>query len=352
MSKSSLIIITTLLITAGCTDATKTDRPLPPRTVLVAPVQVADASDGIAIGTVRSSRLSIVASEQGGRVVALLADVGSRVAAGQPLARLDATPARLRADHAVAELQRAAAAAEDRERNLARVRTLHADKAASDADLETARTEAATAKAALDAAASTVALARRDVQLTVLRAPTSGVIASRPALLSSVLAPGAPAFEIEGDGERQILALIPADKAERLGADDLVTFRYQGGIGEARLLGISARDNGTGAREATLAVVSGAPAPGATVEVLLTPKTAVARATVPLAAVIKGRSGNQSVQLVGPNNKLREIPVTLLAIRGASAQVAGPLAAGQLVVAAGSEFLQAGMTVQPHLAQR
>jgi multidrug efflux system membrane fusion protein len=351
VSKSSLIIITAALALQACR-APEAERPLPPRTVLVTPVKTPNAPVDTVAGTVRSSRLAIVASEQGGRVVELLADVGTRVAAGQPLARLDPAPASLRARQAAAELARAEAVAAERGRNAARVRALQGDKVASDADLEQAEGDARSAEAAREAAAAALALARREAAHAVLRAPSSGVVASRPAVLAAVLAPGAPAFEIEGDGERRIQALVPAGVADRLNRAGPVRFRYDGLVGEARLMGLSARDNGAGGREATFAVVSGTPAPGAQVELLLASGVSSAKASVPLAAVLKGRDGGETVRIVGADKRLRDIPVTLLSVRGASAQVSGPLAAGQLVVAAGGEFLEAGMAVRPHLAQR
>lgn len=351
MSKSSLIFVAAALVLQGCT-ASEAERPLPPRTVLVTPVKTSDAPVDTVAGTVRSSRLAIIASEQGGRVVELLAEVGTRVAAGQPLARLDPAPASLRARQAAAELARAEAVAAERGRNAARVRALHGDKVASDADLEQAEGEARSAEAAREAASAALALARREADHVVLRAPSPGVVASRPAALAAVLAPGAPAFEIEVDGERRIQALIPAGVADRLTRSRPVRFRYNGLLGEARLMGLSARDNGAGGREATFAVVAGTPTPGAQVELLLGGAVSPATASVPLAAVLKGRRGGETVRIVGPDKRLRDIPVTLLSIRGTSAQVSGPLAAGQLVVAAGGEFLEAGMAVRPHLAQR
>lgn len=352
MSKSSLLLIAATLTLTACSEAQRTDRPLPARTVLVTPVKAPAAPVHTVVGTVRSSRLAIVASEQGGRVVELLADIGSRVTAGQPLARLDPEPARLLARQAAAEFQQAEATAAERALNAARVRTLHADKAASDADLEAALAEARAAHAARDAAAAALAIARRDAANAVLRAPTSGVVAARPAILAAVLAPGAPAFEIEGDGEYRIQAQVPAKLAAALAQGARIPYSHADGKGMARLIGLSARDTGAGGREATFAIVAGTPAPGATVELQLPGRAANAEASIPLAALLKGRGGDKSVQLVDAGNRLREVPVTLLAINGSSAQVAGPLKAGQLVVAAGGEFLEAGITVRPHLVQR
>jgi multidrug efflux pump subunit AcrA (membrane-fusion protein) len=98
--------------------------------------------------------------------------------------------------------------------------------------------------------------------------------------------------------------------------------------------------------------MTGSPAPGATVELSFPGRQPEPTRIVPLAAVLTDRSGRQSVRRVGPGNTLKDIPVKLVTLQGASAEVSGPLSSGQLVVVAGAEHFEAGMTVRPQLAQR
>jgi RND family efflux transporter MFP subunit len=323
-----------------------------PRTVLVAPVDRPESSGAIAIGTVRGDNQAVVAAVHGGRVLTLLADVGDRVTRGQVLARLDAQTAQLRSRQAEAEALQAAVMAEERDRNAARAAALHADAAASDADLEAARGEARAAAAASEAARAAAAAARRDAAEGVLRAPVSGIVATRQASLGAVLAPGEVAFAIEGAGARRIDAVLPGELARNLKPGDRLAFRHADGGGEARVIGISARSQSGGdGRMAVLTVLSGAPAPGMVVE-LATGTEPGASLIVPLAAVLKGRGGSQSVLVVGPDKRLRQTPITLRAIAGSHALVAGKLVPGDLVVAAGAEFLEAGLSVRPLRAQR
>lgn len=353
MSKASLIhLMAGALALQGCSDAADTPPPAPVRTVLVSRVEPPAAAAETVVGTARSAQTHIVSAEQGGRVVALLADVGDRVAAGQVLARLDSVPLDLRVNAATAEAARAAATAAERARNAERVAQLVADGTASAAELDAARAEAATARAGQRMADVQARQAQRDRTLALLRAPSSGVVAARPAMLSAILAPGAPAFEIEGQGDRLISAALPTAVAARLHPGVRVTFRHDGTTGEARLTGISARDNGTGGRDASFVVVAGAPAPRAIVELMLPAAVQTASAHVPQSAVLEGRDGSQKVRIVGTDNRLRDVPVRLVGLAGASALVQGRIAAGDLVVAAGGEFLQAGLRVRPHVAVR
>lgn len=353
MSKASLIhLMVGALALQACSDAADTPVLAPVRTVLVSRAEPATAAANMVVGTVRSAQTHIVSAEQGGRVVALLADVGDRVAAGQVLARLDSVPLDLRVSAALAEAARAAATAAERARNAERVTQLVADGTASAAELDAARAEAATARAAQSLANVQASEARRDKTLALLRAPSAGVVAARPAMLSAILAPGAPAFEIEGQGDRLISAALPADVAARLRQGATISFHHDGTTGTARLAGISTRDNGAGGRDATFVVIAGAPAPGAIVELLLPAATQTASARVPQSAVLEGRDGRQTIRVVGADNRLHDVPVQLLGLAGPSALVRGRLAAGDLVVAAGGEFLQAGLRVRPHLTAR
>lgn len=353
MSKPSPILVlcaAALLQACGSGPSESVDSD-PARTALVGEVRDSSGAAAIAIGQVRASRLAVVSSEQGGRVIELLANVGDRVSAGQPLARLDPTPVRLREQQAAAELQRAEAVAAERQRNAARVAALHGDGVATDADLEAAETEARAARAARDAAAAGLTLAERDAREIVLRAPIAGVIAARPIDLS-MLAPGTTAFEIDGEDGRRIHAVLPAALADSLQPGARVTFNYGTDLGAARLTGISARDNGAGGREAVFVVTSGSPPPGGSVELRLSRNPSGGVHVVPLAAVLTDRRGQQAVRMVGPENKLLDVPVRLLATRGDMAEVTGRLAPGQFVVIAGAEFLEVGTTVRPRVAQR
>lgn len=352
MSKPSLIYLFPVIFTFAACNAAKDPKDAPPRTVLVTPAVLTKGEAGIATGVVRGEAEAVVGAVAGGRVTSLLVDVGESVVKGQRLAQLDAGPAQLRVRQAQAEVDRATANAELKDRNSARTLALHDNAAASDSELEAARGEARVAAAEREAAVSALALARRDASEVVLFAPISGVVAARSARLGGILAPGEGAFEIEGLGARRIDVVLPVDVAANLDRGSRISFRYPGGTGEAKLEGISSRATAGGSgRRAVFTVVSGTPAPGTAVE-LTTPGNDDTGVRVPLAAVQQPRGGTPSVFVVDADKRLRAVPVRLTAITGAYALVTGKIAQGNLVVAAGGEFLEAGLNVRPQRAQR
>ncbi|MBC2667844.1 efflux RND transporter periplasmic adaptor subunit [Novosphingobium piscinae] len=353
MSKASHILITVCaLAVSGCSPAPASPEAAEIPTALVSRAEPASGAASTVIGTVRSGRMDVISAEAGGRVLALYADVGDRVAAGQVLARLDVSAQALRVEVAEAERARAAAMAAERSRHAERLGRLLADGTASPAERDAAAAEAEAARTVLRQAEAQVKLARRDRSLAVLRAPVSGVIAVRMAQLSAVLTPGAPAFEIESGTERLIGAALPATTAQRLVPGQTIPFRAGETTGTARLIGISTRENGTGGHEASFAITAGNAAPGAPVELALPGEGRDATARVPQAALLERRDGSRMVLVVDPRGQVRGVPVLLLGLAGAGALVAGRISPGEVIVAAGGEFLTPGQRVRPVFAVR
>ncbi|HEX4953808.1 MAG TPA: efflux RND transporter periplasmic adaptor subunit [Thermoanaerobaculia bacterium] len=136
----------------------------------------------------------LVAKQAGGRVAAVLVDAGDRVAAGQPLLRLETDYRELEVARARAELSRVRTARDEAERELARKRELLAKgsipQALHDRTLA-ARDEAA---AGVEAAEAALALAEHRLADATLLAPFAGAIAERRADVGEFLGEGSVAF--------------------------------------------------------------------------------------------------------------------------------------------------------------
>ncbi|WP_066779645.1 efflux RND transporter periplasmic adaptor subunit [Sphingomonas sp. CCH5-D11] len=349
MTRSHVLPVLSALALAAC--AEEAPPPEVPPTALVAVAEPASDPRGIVTGIIRSGRTHQVATETGGRVVRLSAAIGDRVEAGTVLATLDTQGLALALDSARADEARLAAQAEERRRRAGRFQTLDGSGSVSRAEADAARAEALAADQALAAARSQRAEAARRLGTATLRAPASGVIVSRQAELSAQLQPGAVLFEIEPDGAREIVSPVPAQALADLTGSGFTQFRFSGETGTARFLGVSARASATGAREARFAVVGGSPPIGAAVELSLgsAGETGV---SVPAAALVNDRSGRAGLFVVGPGNKLRLVPVSLLELVAGRAIVTGEVRAGSQIVSAGGNFLTSDMVVRPVRATR
>jgi RND family efflux transporter MFP subunit len=148
-------------------------RALPPR-VAIAPAVTGPAVEAVyATGSVEPVQLARVGPAVRARLVAVLVEEGERVAAGQPLARLDDREARAR-------LEEAEARAGFAEEEAARLRTLVARDIAARATADRADSEARAARAAA------VAMARR-LDDYVVRAPVDGVVLRRDAEVGEIV---------------------------------------------------------------------------------------------------------------------------------------------------------------------
>jgi len=143
-----------------------------------------------ASGYVVARRLATVSAEITGRVSEVLVEEGMRVEAGQIVARLDPTLAKIDLAADEAEARAAAADAVEAEQELRRLRGLTRGTSVSEADLTRAEARAASARARADLATESV---RRQMALLYkydIRAPFTGVVTARAAQVGEIIAPG------------------------------------------------------------------------------------------------------------------------------------------------------------------
>lgn len=332
-----------LFLLGGCS---KEVPPAEAKTVLVAAARAAEDPAGVVIGTVRSSQLHAVAAQNGGRVEKLFADTGARVRAGEVLAILDNSAESLKLAQASADAARLDAVAEERQHNFKRMDALMRAAAISPSAFDAAKSDALSSQRAAEAARKQEALAKRDLGLTVIRAPIDGVIASRQVRLSDQVAAGAVMFEVDGLGPREVVATAPETQAIRIGTTLVV--RTATGEGTGIVTDVGERVSANGSRDIRLQLVSGKFAPGAVVEVVLATRSAFSsEVLVPSTAVVQPAGTAKAVFVVTKDEHLKRVPVLLRAFGAAGALVDGPLEPGDFVVVAGGSFLIPGMAVKP-----
>ncbi len=301
-------------------------------------------------GTVRLKSEADLSFKVGGVVTAVLVEEGARVKKGQVLARLDPTEV----DAALRQAKEGAAKAE---RDLDRVRRLHATGALPVAELQNAETGVALSHAAVDAASF-------NAQRAVIVAPDDGRVDRRMIEPGEIVSPGRPVFHVSGRSKGAVV---------RVGLVDRDVLRVREGD-EARVVLDARPDMPLTGKVAQIATVA-TPGTGTfDVEVRLEPATTNGKKTdaaqsseallsgltakveirhveevagiVPIGAVVDGRGADAAVFVVD-QQKARRVPVKVaFLVDGRAALAAAPLEPQAMVVEAGSAQLEDGSPVR------
>ena len=179
--------------------------PAAPQTALPVPITAVEAAMQTTsrrfVGRVEASRTVDIAFQVPGQMVELLPDEGTRVAAGTPIARLDAEDYRLARARAEAVLALA-------EAEYARVIELVERNVAPQAQLDQARAELRQAEVSLQQA-------RRAFDQTVITAPFEALVARRLTETWSNITPSIPVLRLQDVSTLLVTISLPEDLAAR-----------------------------------------------------------------------------------------------------------------------------------------
>lgn len=175
--------------------------------VSVSPILGLPAS-GSHPATVVATRRAEVATRTSGRIRRIAVDVGSRVAAGDVLVSLDDGDVQ-------AGIEGAESAARLARETHARIEALAADGAASDQELDEARSR-------LESARAELRRARNQAEYTSLVAPFDAVVTERRADAGDLAAPGRPIVTLVGVEGRKVAADLPASLGSEVAEGDTV----------------------------------------------------------------------------------------------------------------------------------
>jgi len=140
-------------------------------------------------GTIEAWQKINLTPDVGGKIARILVNEGDRVSKGQVLAELDAEAITLQLKQAEAALAVTQASFNNAQTNLERMERLSKEKAVSDQQYEQVKLGYDSAKAQLQQAQAAVNLAQHSLDVSILKAPFSGVIASRNAEVGDVINP-------------------------------------------------------------------------------------------------------------------------------------------------------------------
>jgi RND family efflux transporter MFP subunit len=287
----------------------------------------------------------------GGKVIERPAQVGTRVAKGRTLARLDTTDLAhaldaAKAQRATLESERSLAV-----RELERFKGLREKGFVSQAELDRRQSAAAAAQTQLDAAEARLKQSESQLAYATLVADADGVITSVEAEVGQVVAAGQTIVRLVRPGDREIAIAVPESLRSHVAhasAFTVVANALPGKTWTGRLRELSpAADPVTRTYAARIALDGGRDelALGMSARVAVAGSGAKRSVTVPLAAVY-ARDDKPQVWLVDQASTVRTRPVVTRGVEGDQIIVESGLADGDVVVVAGAQLLHAGQKVR------
>lgn len=329
-------------LTAGAAGAQ--DQP-PPAPVTVASVTKGNvASTVTATGTVVSRNDARLAAEVAGRLD-WVAEPGTRVRKGAPLARVDTRGLELTLRENDAQIARLNANAELLGTQLARLNALPAG-IASKSQIDEAAARLSMARHELEQARATRDSTRHQVDRAVIRAPFPGHVAERIRQLGEFVSAGVEVLRLTDTGNVEIVARSPVAEAGHLAVGQMVTVRNGSHQAQSKIRAIvPVGDERSRMMEVRIAMTSAGWPIGSAVRVDLPAAQQTAGLLVPRDAVIV-RSDGAHVFRVGKNDVAERIVVRVGNGDSKRVEVTGPLAAGDRVVVRGGERLKAGQAVK------
>lgn len=285
----------------------------------------------------------------GGKVAERLIEVGSRVAAGQPIARLDpadlvlaASSARAQAEGLETEKRLAAA-------DLQRYRELRERNFISQSEYDRRATTLESAAARHEAALAAARQAANQAAYAVLRADSAGVITGLEAEAGQVVAPGQTVARLARTGEIEAVFSVPEAQKDLVeGAMEIAVAlnALPGKAWKARVRELSpAADPVTRTYLVRATILN----PGKDVDLGMSARVSLRvgggeRFTVPVSALVS--RGDKPQVFVVENGAVQPREVATAGIAGERVSIAAGLKPGEQVVAAGAALLRPGQRVR------
>jgi multidrug efflux system membrane fusion protein len=310
-------------------------------TVSVRPVTLVSWIPGSIVSRADARIASVVA----GRVV-WIADVGTRVRQGEPIARLDDTMPRLRLDDLRAQVARARAQHDVNSSQLDRFNRLAATQALSASQLDDARAQREMSNDDLVRAEAQLRQAQYEIDQSLIRAPFPGVVTERFIQMGEYLQTGAATARLVNTADTEARATAALELAANVHAGQSVTIRDHGveKTGTVRTV-VPVGDDRSRQFEVRIALKSGEWLVGTPVEVNLPMSSERTAVTVPRDALVI-RENHSYVLRVTRANTVEQLDVTPGEGIADAVEVRGALSPGDRLVVRGGERLAAGQAVR------
>ncbi|MGB3897703.1 MAG: efflux RND transporter periplasmic adaptor subunit [Mesorhizobium sp.] len=336
---------------SACTEA-KTEPVAAVRPVKVVEIASADTTRSLQYsGTVKARTEMNQGFRVAGKIVEREVNIGDRVKPGDVLARIDATDYALAVKTAEANLAATQKQVDTAELARNRAQELFGKKFASQAQLDVAQLGYQQAVAARDAATSSLQQAKNQVAYTELKADRKGIVTTIGADTGQVVGIGTPVVTVAVDGEKEIQIAVPETEISHFKpgqgvdvgfwTDDKLSLpgkvREVAGSADPQSRTFSVRVSLADDTRILLGMT-------ATVEAKVAAKQNLA--SVPLEALAKKDGGTIVWVADRATSSVHARPVTVADFAPGGVRIAKGLQAGDLVVAAGTQFMSENLKVK------
>lgn len=304
-------------------------------------------------GVVESGNEAELSFQIAGYVASVAVASGDHVESGQTLATLDEKPYRLSLDAANAELTKAKAIHVEKKSDYEAKATLFEKKFVSKTVVDNARAEYEAAEQNIESAKAKQALAQRDLDNTVLKAPFKGDIASRKVDAGMNVTAGQPILRLLGKDGYEVSVSLPESLRHQVKIGSHVDILFPS-IGGARRKGevteIAAATESGNAFVTKISVTDPAGLyTGLTAEVWfeLGGETSASNYLIPVSALVPSTEKSFAYVFVyDPETEtVKKTRVEVKDVRENNVEITSGLKAGDKIATAGVHFLSDGQSV-------
>ncbi len=182
----------------------------------------------IVSGELRPEREAVLRAQLGGSMLQVSVTEGQAVRSGALLGRIEARTQEDVLRSAASAVRSAENQLTVAQREAERTQTLVSAGALAARELDLARNNVASADAQLADARSRLVTAEKQLSDAVIRAPISGIVASRAVNAGDVVTPGAELFTVVDPSSMRLEASVPSDSLSELRVGAAVTFQVRG----------------------------------------------------------------------------------------------------------------------------
>lgn len=340
-----------LLAAALAACGTEEAPPPEPPPVYVERATAHDIVDRIgATGELLAKAEAVVAAQVGGQVTGVRVDEGSAIAAGEVVIEIDPQRRELELSNAAARIVQAEAQRDEARRESARIEKLHTRGAASESQLDQARTQLQLASSRLVAEQAQHGLAKRALDDASVAAPFAGLVARRHANVGEYVQPGDPLFHLVTLDPVEVEFFLSEVDSSRVAVGQAVEVRVSSQPDEVFRAEVSVVsptiDTRTRSRrvKAVLPNPDGRLLPGTFARVDLGVAKRRGVVMIPKEAVQVGADGSVLFRLVG-SDRVERLRIETGTFRDGLVEVRGDVASGDWIVVRGQAALVDGSPV-------